>query len=69
MRFLGRVECSIKNSDIVLAEIAFAVWSVGCENGTNTVEIFGINWFAVEAALPELYAHDLEPALSVARIL
>lgn len=55
--FFCSVERSIKNPQIVLADVAFAIRPVWRKHRADLVEIPAIYWFAIKMEFSKLNAH------------
>ena len=55
------VECSKNDSEVVLADISFAIRTERREHRADFLEILWIDWSSVKIALAELNAHCLLP--------
>src|SRR5262245_57465475 len=51
------MESAIENTQVALAEVAFAIWPKRGEDPPNFVQILGINWPSIEIASTELSTH------------
>jgi hypothetical protein len=56
--FLGSLECSIEDSNVVPIDTAFTFWPIWRERMTSPIEILALCTLAAESALPELNAHS-----------